>query len=72
MLLIRCFFGLLGVFEVALVDFALYVAYIPNVAPMPGLSCFHGCFHGLDYVVLSWFDLSDCLCLSSLILPCLL
>jgi hypothetical protein len=67
MLMLRCFFGLFRVLKLALVDWASCMAYVPNVSSMPGLCCFHGCFYGLDNVVLLWFELSVlvfiiCLC----------
>jgi hypothetical protein len=63
----RCFFGLFGVLKLALVDCAFHrrgwtVAYIRNATSMPGLRCPFGRFYGLNYVVLLWFALCDCLC----------
>jgi hypothetical protein len=31
------------------------------VGVWPGLYCFHGCLYGLEYVMLLWFGLCDCL-----------
>jgi hypothetical protein len=46
-----------------LVDCAFRVAYISNATSMPGLCCSYGCFSGLHYVMLLWFELCDCLCM---------
>jgi hypothetical protein len=64
MLMFHCFFSLSGVFKLALVDCGSYMAYVPYVTFVPGLCCFHGCFYGLDYVMLLRFELCVCLCLS--------
>jgi hypothetical protein len=48
-----------------LVDCAFRVAYVPYATSMPGLCCSYGCFSGLHYVMLLWFELCDCLCMPS-------
>jgi hypothetical protein len=51
-----------GRFPLALIR-AFRVAYVPNATSMPGLCCSYGCFSGLHYVMLLWFELCDCLCM---------
>jgi hypothetical protein len=58
LLIVRFLSGLFGVLCLELVD---RVAYISNATSMPGLWCSYGCFSGLHYVMLLWFELCDCL-----------
>jgi hypothetical protein len=61
LLIVRFLSGLFGVLCLELVDCAFRVAYIST--SMPGLCCSYGCFSGLHYVMLLWFqnELCDCL-----------
>jgi hypothetical protein len=63
LLIVRFLSGLFGVLYLELVDCAFRVAYISNATSMPGLCCSCGCFSGLHYVMLLWFELRDCLCM---------
>jgi hypothetical protein len=46
-----------------LVDCTFRVAYTSNATSMLGLCCSYGCFSGLHYVMLLWFELCACLCM---------
>jgi hypothetical protein len=59
LLIVRFLSGLFGVLSLELVDCAFRVAYISNATSMPGLWCSYGCFSGLHFVMLLWFELCD-------------
>jgi hypothetical protein len=63
LLIVRFLSGLFGVLYLELMVCAFRVACISNATSMPGLCCSYGCFSGLRYVMLLWFELCDCLCM---------